>query len=57
MLKLAHINEQLHNVLYLTLNTPIREKRIADLQRAKENVQPTRFDNFPISEQLFPFSQ
>ena len=29
MLKLADINAQLHNVLYLTLNTPIREKRIA----------------------------
>ena len=29
MLKLADINEQLHNVLYLTLNTPIHEKRIA----------------------------
>ena len=29
MLKLADINAQLHNVLHLTLNTPIREKRIA----------------------------
>jgi len=57
MLKLADINEQLHNVLYLTLNTPIREKRIAGSPTSQGKCPTNKVRQFPNSEQLFPFSQ
>ena len=59
MLKLADINEQLHNVLYLTLNTPIREKRIAGSPTSQGKC-PTdkvrQFPNFRIRTIILVFS-
>ena len=48
MLKLADINEQLHSVLYLTLNTPICEKRIAGSPTSQKKMSNRHLQGSPI---------
>jgi len=54
MLKLADINAQLHNVLYLTLNTPIREKRIAGSPTSQGKCPTDKVQQFPNFRTIIP---
>ena len=54
MLKLADINEQLHNVLYLTLNTPIREQRIAGSPTSQGKCPTDKVRQFPNIRTIIP---
>ena len=57
MLKLADINAQLHNVLHLTLNTPIGEKRIAESPTSQGKCPTDKGRQFPNFRTIFPFSR
>ena len=54
MLKLADSNEQLHNVLYLTLSTPICEKRIAGSPTSQGKCPTNKVRQFPNFRTIIP---
>ena len=54
MLKLADMNARLHNVLYLTLSTPIREKRIAGFPTSQGKCPTDKVRQFPNFRTIIP---